>query len=61
MRGYYRASSDWLGGVHRLTMQSLYLGCSPEVKVLLVEVVIVPVFSLMVMCTERICRHRRRL
>lgn len=52
---------DWLGGVHHLTMQSLYLGCSPEVKVLLVEVVIVPVFSLMVMCTEKIRRHRRRL
>lgn len=28
-------------------MQVLYLGCSPEVKVLLVEVFIVPVFSLM--------------
>lgn len=63
--GFWVGGADWclatIGRAQRLVGRrasfdhaSLYLGCSPEVKVLLVEVFIVPVFSLMSDITERI-------
>lgn len=52
MVGYYRASS-LVGRRASFDHASLYLRCSPEVKVLLVEVFIVPVFSLMIMSQRK--------